>query len=213
MKKRITAHFKQACQWGVNKSTYVLLYVPFTYLFYELNEQTTHSRFPPSSANGSSSAPVRYAAADSAAAFSTTVVRPTVAVGHAVLDREEFFISLASFPPFAKQHPRSPTSGVIGVPKNTLLSAMPLFGKKDVSKKTKKDAEKSQSIEDKYDVKDLLGTSKALNLYFNISVKTKLKYFLRDDIVIESLSRITEWWSNDFIRRDREDNECNVFFD
>ncbi|XP_027853128.1 calcium/calmodulin-dependent protein kinase type 1 isoform X2 [Aphis gossypii] len=35
---------------------------------------------------------------------------------------------------------------------------MPLFGKKDVSKKTKKDAEKSQSIEDKYDVKDLLGT-------------------------------------------------------
>jgi len=35
---------------------------------------------------------------------------------------------------------------------------MPLFGKKDMSKKTKKDAEKSQSIEDKYDVKDLLGT-------------------------------------------------------
>lgn len=35
---------------------------------------------------------------------------------------------------------------------------MPLFGKKDVSKKTKKDAEKSQSIDDKYDVKDLLGT-------------------------------------------------------
>lgn len=35
---------------------------------------------------------------------------------------------------------------------------MPQFGKKDVSKKTKKDAEKSQSIEDKYDVKDLLGT-------------------------------------------------------
>ncbi|XP_025424052.1 calcium/calmodulin-dependent protein kinase type 1 isoform X2 [Sipha flava] len=35
---------------------------------------------------------------------------------------------------------------------------MPLFGKKDVSKKSKKDAEKSQSIEDKYEVKDLLGT-------------------------------------------------------
>lgn len=39
-----------------------------------------------------------------------------------------------------------------------LTAAMPLFGKKDVSKKTKKDAEKALSIDDKYDVKDLLGT-------------------------------------------------------
>ncbi|XP_050425537.1 calcium/calmodulin-dependent protein kinase type 1 isoform X2 [Adelges cooleyi] len=34
---------------------------------------------------------------------------------------------------------------------------MPLFGKKDV-KKAKKDSEKAQSIEDKYDIKDQLGT-------------------------------------------------------
>lgn len=45
---------------------------------------------------------------------------------------------------------------------------MPLFGKKDVSKKTKKDAEKSQSIEDKYDVKDLLGTwVQTVHILFN----------------------------------------------
>lgn len=36
---------------------------------------------------------------------------------------------------------------------------MPLFGKKDTSKKSKKDdKEKSQTLEDKYNLKELLGT-------------------------------------------------------
>jgi calcium/calmodulin-dependent protein kinase I len=35
---------------------------------------------------------------------------------------------------------------------------MPLFGKKDSTKKSKKDSDKQPSVEDKYIVKDLLGT-------------------------------------------------------
>jgi calcium/calmodulin-dependent protein kinase I len=38
---------------------------------------------------------------------------------------------------------------------------MPLFGKKDSTKKSKKDgkdSEKSPAVEDKYDMKDILGT-------------------------------------------------------
>jgi len=37
---------------------------------------------------------------------------------------------------------------------------MPLFGKKDSTKKSKKDGkeEKPPSVEDKYDMKDILGT-------------------------------------------------------
>ena len=35
---------------------------------------------------------------------------------------------------------------------------MPLFGKKDPAKKSKKDSEKLPSVEDKYNLKELLGT-------------------------------------------------------
>jgi calcium/calmodulin-dependent protein kinase I len=35
---------------------------------------------------------------------------------------------------------------------------MPLFGKKDPAKKSKKDSDKQPSVEDKYNLKELLGT-------------------------------------------------------
>jgi len=35
---------------------------------------------------------------------------------------------------------------------------MPLFGKKDSTKKSKKEGEKGPQLEDKYDMKDVLGT-------------------------------------------------------
>jgi len=41
---------------------------------------------------------------------------------------------------------------------NHIKKKMPLFGKKDPAKKSKRDSDKQPCIEDKYNLKELLGT-------------------------------------------------------